>query len=125
MGWAPVSNQMSGCMSSSECLKKSFKYILQWRYYTAMKYQFNSTSHWEYYDAALCHIGKTELCCATSENVMMLPRCDVAFEKLYFLRSSVAYVAMSRHRANSCPATFSGRTASTEILQLGDARGVY
>ena len=41
MGWAPVSNKMPGCHLANAWRNRS-KHILQWQYYTAMKYQFNS-----------------------------------------------------------------------------------
>ena len=39
MGWAAMSNKMPGCHLVNAWRSRS-KHILQWRYYTAMKYQF-------------------------------------------------------------------------------------
>ena len=39
MGWAAMSNKMPGCHLANAWRSRS-KHILQWRYYTAMKYQF-------------------------------------------------------------------------------------
>ena len=39
MGWAAMSNKMPGCHLANVWRSRS-KHILQWRYYTAMKYQF-------------------------------------------------------------------------------------
>ena len=42
MGWAPVSNKMPGCHLANAWRSPS-KHILQWRYCTAVMYQFNQS----------------------------------------------------------------------------------